>query len=103
LRHQFEEFKKRKIIVLVIGPENKNSFENYFSKNNLPFIGLPDPSHSVLNLYGQQIKMLKLGRMPAQVLVDQRGIARYAHYGQDMTDIPTPTEILELIDKINQE
>ena len=42
--------------------------------------GLPDPKHSVLKRYGQEIKLFKLGRMPAQVIVDKQGQARYAHY-----------------------
>ncbi len=45
--------------------------------------------------------MFKFGRMPAQVLVDKAGMARYIRYGHDMTDIPTNAEMLALIDKIN--
>jgi hypothetical protein len=36
--------------------------------------------------------------MPAQVIVDMGGIARFVHYGHDMTDIPSNAEILELLD-----
>ena len=86
-----------------MGPENAAAFDSYFTKNDLPYIGLPDPKRSVLNLYGQQIMLFKFGRMPAQVLVDKQGMARYVHYGQDMTDIPSTTEMLGLIDKINIE
>ena len=35
--------------------------------------------------------------MPAQVLVDKAGVARFVHYGHDMTDIPTTEEMLGLI------
>ena len=66
-------------------------------RNDLPFIGLPDPTHSVLKLYGQQIKLFKMGRMPAQVLVDKNGIARHVHYGHDMTDIPSNDDLLGLL------
>ena len=101
LRQDFAEFEKRQTVILVIGTENAAAFARYFSEHDIPFTGLPDPQHMVLNLYGQQIKMLKFGRMPAQLLVDKAGIARYAHYGQDMTDIPTNTDMLALIDEIN--
>ena len=57
-------------------------------KNDLPFVGLPDPAHTVLKLYGQEIKLFKMGRMPAQVLVDKAGMARFVHYGHDMTRHP---------------
>jgi hypothetical protein len=64
----------------------------------LPFVGLPDAEHRVLKQYGQEIKLFKFGRMPAQVLVDKAGSARFVHYGHDMTDIPPTAEMLELID-----
>ena len=101
LRQDFAEFDKRATTILVIGPENATAFARYFSEHDLPFTGLPDPAHSVLYLYGQQIKLFKFGSMPTQLLVDKNGMARYVHYGQDMTDIPTNAEMLALIDKIN--
>ena len=102
LRQDFAEFEKRNTVILVVGPENAAAFTNYFRENNLPFFGLPDPTHMVLKLYGQEIKLFKFGRMPAQVLVDQTGTARFVHYGHDMTDIPKNEEMLGLIDEINQ-
>ena len=103
LRQDFAEFTKRDTTVMAIGPENANSFTDFFRKHNLPFIGLPDPKHSVLKQYGQQIKLFKFGRMPAQVLVDKKGIARFVHYGQNMKDIPETQEILDLIDSLADE
>lgn len=41
--------------------------------------------------------------MPAQVLVDREGVARYVHYGHNMSDIPANDEILALVDELNQE
>ncbi len=102
LRQDFAEFDKRGTTILVIGPENAVAFTKYFSENNLPFTGLPDPDHSVLKSYGQEIKLFKFGRMPAQVLVDKTGTARFVHYGESMSDIPENAEILSLIDELNR-
>jgi hypothetical protein len=55
----------------------------------------------VLKLYGQEIKLFKFGRMPAQVLVDKSGAARFIHYGHDMTDIPKTNENLAMVDALN--
>ena len=101
LRQDFAEFEKRRTVLLVIGPENAAAFKKYFSENNLPFIGLPDPEHSVLKLYGQQINLFKFGRMPAQLLLDKEGIARFICYGHDMADIPANAEMLALIDSLD--
>src|SRR3990172_11265341 len=98
LRRDFAEFDKRSTAVVVAGPEGAAAFARYWRDNGLPFIGLPDPGHQVLKLYGQQIKLFKFGRMPAQVLVDKAGKARFVHYGHDMTDIPPTAEMLALID-----
>ena len=100
LRQDFAEFEKRRTTILVIGPDNAAAFSKYWQENSLPFIGLPDPGHTVLKLYSQQINLFKFGRMPAQVLVDREGSARFVHYGHDMTDIPKNSEMLALIDSL---
>ena len=100
LRHDYSEFVARDVEVVVVGPEDAAAFAGYFEKESLPFVGVPDPKHSVLKLYGQQVNLFKLGRMPAQVLIDKAGVARYVHYGQDMQDIPENAELLMLADEI---
>jgi len=101
LRHDHTEFVARDVAVVVVGPENAQGFADYWQKEKLPFIGLPDPKASVLKLYGQEVNLFKLGRMPAQVLIDKEGIARFVHYGHDMSDIPSNQEILALVDELN--
>ena len=93
LRQDSERLKKLDIEVIVVGPEDSNSFKKYWTKESLPFVGLPDPEHSVLNLYGQEVKLLKLGRMPAQMLIDKSGTLKYVHYGSSMADIPKLSEV----------
>jgi peroxiredoxin len=102
LRQDYEQFVARDIEVVVVGPENGQAFTDYFTKEALPFIGLPDPKASVLKLYGQEVNLFKLGRMPAQVLIDKTGVARYVHYGHNMSDIPKNEELLALGDEINR-
>jgi peroxiredoxin Q/BCP len=101
LRQDYTQFVDRDIEVVVVGPENAQAFADYFAKEALPFIGLPDPKTSVLKLYGQEVNLFKLGRMPAQVLIDKAGAARYVHYGHNMSDIPANEELLALGDEIN--
>jgi peroxiredoxin len=101
LRQDYPEFAKRDAEVVVVGPEDAHAFEAYWSREELPFVGLPDSRHSVLKLYGQEVKLFKFGRMPAQVIVDKQGRVRYAHYGQAMSDIPDNEELLALLDQLN--
>ncbi len=103
LRQDYQQFEQRQTAVVVVGPEDAKAFARYWTENDLPFVGLPDPEHRVLKLFGQEIKLFKYGRMPAQVLVDKAGMARFVHYGHDMSDIPSNQEILGLIDGLNAE
>ncbi len=101
LRNQHSEFVNRTVEIVVVGPEDASAFLRYWKAHDLPFIGLPDPTHSVLKLYGQQVNLFKLGRMPAQVLIDRDGVARFVHYGHSMHDIPDTAEVLALVDEID--
>lgn len=101
MRQDYLQFVARDIEVVVVGPEDARAFAAYWQKESLPFIGLPDPTHSVLKLYGQEVNLFKLGRMPAQVLIDKAGVARFVHYGHSMSDIPKNKESLALGDEIN--
>jgi len=100
LRRDYDQFSERDVTILVVGPDNKKRFAAYFGKHSLPFIGLPDPKHQVLRQYGQEIKLFKFGRMPAQVLIDRERVARFVHYGNSMEDIPTTAEMIALIDEM---
>lgn len=85
---------------MVVGPENAAAFEKYWRKEGLPFVGLPDPKHTVLKRYGQEVNLFKLGRMPAQMLIDKTGVLRFVHYGHSMSDIPSNEALLSLIDSL---
>ena len=101
LRQDYQEFVKRQTQVIVVGPEDAKAFEAYWRVHDLPFIGLPDPKASVLKLYGQKVNLFKLGRMPAQLIVDKASVVRFVHYGHSMSDIPENIELLALLDRLN--
>jgi peroxiredoxin len=97
LRQEYQHFAKLDTEIIVVGPEEAESFRKYWTKEDLPFIGLPDPKHMILKLYGQEVNLFKLGRLPAQMLIDKSGMLRYVHYGHSMADIPSNQEIMNLI------
>ena len=100
LRQDYEQFQRRDVKLVVVGPENADSFRSYWEKEDLPFTGLPDPKHTVLKRYGQEVNLFKLGRMPAQVIIDPDGMVRFIHYGDSMSDIPSDEELLRIVDEI---
>ncbi len=103
MRQDNDDYLSRDAIVVAIGPDSKDKFQLYWEKHQLPFIGLPDEKHSVLKLYGQEVKLFKLGRQPAQMLIDKNGDLRFVHYGHNMSDIPENEEMISLLNKLQDE
>jgi len=103
LRQDYAEYVARSTEIIAIGPEDFTAFAAWWHENRMPFTGIPDPEHLIAGLYGQQVKLLKLGRMPASVLIDKRGKIRFAHFGESMSDIPQSSQMLSLIDELNSE
>ena len=103
LRHDYKKFIEKDAVILVIGPDSEEDFKKYWSENDMPFIGLPDPGHSVLKEYGQEIKIFRFGRMPAQMIIDKEGVLRFVYYGDSMSDIPTDKEMLDLLDELQKQ
>lgn len=103
LRQEMDEFARRNAAIFVLGPEKPEAFARYWRDHDLPFIGLPDPKHTVLKLYGQEVNLFRLGRMPAMLIVDREGRVRFVHYGHSMADIPSNAEVLALLDQLAAE
>jgi len=87
LRQDYLEFVKRGAEVIAVGPEKAEVFANWWREHQMPFIGLPDPEHTVSKRYGQQ----------------KRGLIRYLHYGTSMSDIVDNGELLAKLDQLNLE
>ncbi len=80
VRQDYDEFKKRNVAVIAVGPETMPVFKDYWDSHDMPFIGLADPEHEAAGQYQQEVNLLKLGRMPAQMIIDKNGIVQYVHY-----------------------
>ena len=99
LHQDKKEFEKKDTKIIIVGPDDKQAFNKFFNSNDYGFIGIPDAKNSILKTYGQEINIFKLGRMPAQVLIDKAGIARFVYYGHSMSDIPENKDVLKIIDE----
>jgi peroxiredoxin len=102
LRQDYDQFLARDAEVVVVGPEDRQSFQDYWQKERLPFVGLADPTHTVAKLYGQEVRLLKLGRMPALMVIDKAGIVRFQHHAGAMFDIPPNRQVLAILDGLNE-
>jgi len=101
LRQDHEAFAQRGAQVLIVGPDGPRAFQRFWEEQAMPFIGLSDVGSVVSQHYQQEVNLLKLGRMPAVFIIDPNGIIRYAHYAQNMADIPHNTQLFEVLDAIS--
>ncbi len=101
MRDNYAEFTARGVEIVAVGPDSVNLFQQYWAKEKLPFIGLPDPDRSVSKLYRQEVNIFKAGRMPLNCVVDISGRIRYVHYGSSMRDIPDNETFFNVIDQLN--
>ena len=102
LRLDYDRFIAQDTEVIAVGPDSRQDFIKFWERKHIPFIGLADPDNEAAKLYEQEVALLKFGRVPAQMIMDENGIMRYVHYARSMADIPENEEILVQIEKINQ-
>ncbi len=100
MRQDYAEFTRRGAEVIAVGPEGPDEFRRYWAEHQIPFVGLADPKHSVADAYEQEVSLLKLGRMPALVVVDAKGDIQYRHYASWMSDIPENSDVLGVLDRL---
>lgn len=102
MRQDYQEFVDRNAEILALGPDGPNAFKRYWTENEMPFPGIADIRSRVADQYYQEVNLFKFGRMPALLVIDLQGVIRYLHYGDSMADIPANSEVLAVIDEINQ-
>lgn len=103
LREDYQSFISQQTEIIVFGPEDETTFKVFWQKEKMPFPGIADHQHIIANQYGQEVKILKLGRMPALFVIDRQGLIRFRHRGQSMSDIPIDKDVLSLLKKLNQD
>lgn len=101
MKQDFKELTSRNTTIVVVAPHTAEQVAEYWKKEELPMIGIPDEDGKLANLYGQEWKLLKLGRMPALFVIDRKGALAFAQYGTSMSDIPVNSEMLKVLDGLS--
>ena len=103
LRQDYQQFVEHETEVMAVGPDSQEAFERFWDQGKIPFVGLADPEHNAAKLYDQEVTLLKLGRVPAQMIIDKAGVVRFVHYASSMADIPENEAIIQILKQINQD
>ncbi len=95
VHQEIKKFEEKKVKVMAICPENQKQIERYLTKQPLAFDVVADSTHEVAKTFGQQVKLLKLGRTPAQIVLDSEEKKVFEHYAKNMADIVENETILK--------
>lgn len=78
-------------------PDDLESAKNFEMEFAIKFPIYYDAKKKVNKMLKQEVKPLKLGRMPALLIINKQGIIIYAYYSDSMDDIPTNEELFEVL------
>lgn len=99
MQEDFEKFREAGADIVVVARHGDKEMRKYWQKNGLPYYGVSDPDGRLGRLYGQQWHLLKLGLMPALLVLDGDGRVVFSHYSKSMADIPSNETVLKAISK----
>ncbi len=98
MKQDIKQFTDSKAQIVVIVPHGAEKTKSYWEKESLPYIGIPDSDGTLGKLYGQEWNLIKLGRMPALFIIDQKGTIAFAQYAKNMADIPDNKKLLQILE-----
>lgn len=74
--------------------------EKKYARNEYPIYY--DEEEKVVDMLNQEVKLLKLGRMPALLILDKENIIKYTYYSDSMKDIPENEALFKVIENLNK-
>jgi len=101
LRKNLEKFHQLNAEIYAITAdryENARRLELHYAKGAFPIFF--DKTHEVVRLLHQEVKILKLGRLPATLIIDEEGVIKWAYYGDNFRDLPSNNEIFKVLEQI---
>jgi peroxiredoxin Q/BCP len=100
MKKDIEQFTDRQAKIVVIAPHETEKIKAYWEQENISYVGIPDPDGKIGKLYGQEWNLIKLGRMPALFIVDQKGVIVFAQYANNMADIPENGKLFQILEEL---
>jgi peroxiredoxin Q/BCP len=97
MRDEYPAFTSLGAEIVVVTRHEPERMREYWAKEKLPFVGISDPEGKITSRFAQQWKLLALGRMPAQFVLDCQGRIALVHYSKGMSDILSNAAILQAV------
>ena len=97
--YKFKELNVELIPILQDNKKNTRKMEERYGKKIYPIYY--DVKREIGKAFKQEISLLKLGRMPATLIVDKDGIIKWTYYADSLEDVPSNDEMLEIIENLD--
>ena len=101
LRRDYDKYQELDAYIYTILADNEGNAKKMEQKYARKYPVFYDESKEVVKMLHQEVKALKLGRMPGLLIIDKQGIIRYAYYSDNMHDIPENEVLLDVLRNIN--
>lgn len=101
LRRDYDKYQELDAYIYTVLADNEENAKKMEQKYARKYPVFYDESKKVVKMLHQEVKALKLGRMPGLLIIDKQGIIRYAYYSDNMHDIPENEVLLDVLRNIN--
>ena len=102
LGSEYEKFIELNAVIYAILPDNLENAQNFESEFAKEYPIYYDDKKKVNKMLKQEVKPLKLGRMPALLIIDKQAIIRYAYFSDSMSDIPENEDLFKIIKNLSK-
>lgn len=100
MQDELGTFKSLGANIAVVVRDNEKKVKDFWTKNKLAYIGIPDKEKKLGELYKQQWNLIKLGLMPAMFVIDTEGKIHFAYYSSNMKDISANAKVFEVLKQL---
>lgn len=98
-----KEFEAKGIQIVAISTDEKDALQKAQTELGIPFPMLSDPDETVIRRYGLVHAGVKDGQdisRPAEILLDGKGVIRWAVFSDNLRVAPRPEMVLEEASKL---
>jgi peroxiredoxin len=106
LSANMEEFTDRGARVAAVIAQKMERVQEYLTKETFPYPLLVDEDRQVVKDYGVHVKVsweaYNIAR-PATFILDREGVIRYEYVGSTQFDFPEDRDVLDVLDRLNEQ
>lgn len=101
MRDEYDKFRWRGAEVVCVAPHDLDETQQLVQELALPFPVVADDDRAVFLEYAVSSRWESLGQRPGMYVIDREGVIFWSHVGRQQWDIPSNSEVLAVLDRLN--